>query len=97
MARDALPPSLILRTGAADMRSAAIAVAQALNCLAPVGKGDERDACGTCAACTRIARGIHPDVLLVVPDPDKGRVNVEQVRDVIERAGFKPLKDAGAR
>src|SRR5438477_8933521 len=93
VARDALPPSLIFSgPGAADMRTAAVAVAQALNCLEPVGKGDERDACGTCAACTRIARGIHPDVLLVVPDPDKGRVNVEQVRDVIERAGFKPFE-----
>jgi hypothetical protein len=25
------------------------------------------DACGTCAACTRIERGVHPDVLFVAP------------------------------
>jgi DNA polymerase-3 subunit delta' len=73
------------------MRSTAIAVAQALNCLEPVGQGDERDACGTCAACTRIARGIHPDVLVVSPG-ENGRVLIDQIREVIERAGFKPFE-----
>src|SRR5258706_8453208 len=80
VARDALPPSLIFSGPAAsDMRDTAVAAAQAINCLKPAGKGDERDACGTCAACTRIARGVHPDILLVVPD-EKGRINIEQVR-----------------
>src|SRR5689334_17972231 len=38
------------------------------------GSSDQRpsggpilDACGKCAACTRIARGVHGDVLMVVP------------------------------
>ena len=92
VARDTLPPSLILSgPAAADMRETAIAVAQALNCLAPVGKGDERDACGNCAACTRIARGVHPDVIVVEPG-DNGSIKVEQVRDVIERTGFRPFE-----
>ena len=92
VARDTLPPSLIFSGPAGpDMRETAIATAQAINCLTPAGKGDERDACGTCAACTRIARGVHPDVLLVVPD-EKGRVNIDQIRDVIDRAGFRPFE-----
>jgi len=102
VARDRLPPSLILSGPAGpDMRDTAIATAQAINCLARVGFGEERagpvspdqpvDACGACAACTRIARGVHPDVLLVVPD-EKGRVNIEQVRDLIDRAGFRPFE-----
>jgi len=92
VARDTLPPSLIFSgSGGPDMRETAIATAQALNCLTPTGKGDERDACGTCAACTRIARGVHPDVVLVVPD-EKGRVNIEQIRDLIDRAGFRPFE-----
>jgi len=90
--RETLPPSLIFSgPGGAGMREMAIAVAQALNCLAPRGKGDERDACGVCTACARIARGVHPDVLLVEPG-DAGSIKVDQIRDVIDRAGFRPFE-----
>ena len=92
VARDMLPPSLIFSgPDGAGMREMAVATAQAINCLAPAGKGDERDACGACAACTRIARGVHPDVVVVVPD-EKGRINIEQIRDVIDRVGFRPFE-----
>ena len=92
VARRTLPPSLIFSGPAgAGMRETAIATAQAINCLTPAGRGDGLDACGSCAACTRIARGVHPDVLLVAPD-DKGRVNIEQIRDLIDRAGFRPFE-----
>ena len=53
------------------------------------------DACGDCAACTRIARGVHPDVLLVEPG-DTGAIKIDQVRDVIERAGTGRSKAAAA-
>jgi DNA polymerase-3 subunit delta' len=92
VARDLVPPSLIFSGPAGpDMREMAIAVAQSLNCLAPISTGDDRDACGKCAACSRIARGVHPDVMLVVPD-EKGRVNIDQVRDLIDRAGYRPFE-----
>jgi DNA polymerase-3 subunit delta' len=92
VSRDALPPSLIFSgPGAADMRETAIAVAQALNCLSPVGRGDERDACGKCPACTRIARGMHPDVLVVEPG-ESGSIKVDQIRDVIDRSGYRPFE-----
>jgi DNA polymerase III subunit delta' len=90
--RDALPPSLIFSGPAGSgMRDMATALAQALNCLSPADDGDARDACGVCTACRRIARGVHPDVVAVVPD-DKGRVNVEHIRDVIEAVGFRPFE-----
>ena len=64
---------------------------EAINCLLPKGKGESRDACGTCAACTRIARGAHPDVVILEPG-DNGSIKIDQVRDVIDRAGYKPFE-----
>jgi DNA polymerase III subunit delta' len=90
--RDMLPPSLIFSGPAGpDMREMAIAAAQAINCLAPAGDGEARDSCGTCAACTRIARRVHPDVIVVEPG-DSGSIKIDQIRDVIDRAGFRPFE-----
>jgi DNA polymerase-3 subunit delta' len=102
VARDALPPSLIFSGPAgAGMRDMAVAVAQSLNCLTPITASGEAegqggtdrtiDACGTCTACTRIARGVHPDVLIVSPG-DSGSIKVDQIRDVVDRAGFRPFE-----
>jgi len=49
------------------------------------------DACGQCAACTRIARGVHPDVLLVEPG-DSGAIKIDQVRDIVDRAAYRPFE-----
>jgi DNA polymerase III subunit delta' len=92
--RDALPPSLIFAGPSdSDARAAAIAVAQALNCLR-LATGDSRlatDACGACGACVRIARGVHPDVLVVEPG-DTGTIKIEQVREIVDRAAYRPFE-----
>jgi DNA polymerase-3 subunit delta' len=86
--RGTLPPSLMFAgTSTSGARSAAIAVAQALNCVNP----SNADACGVCAACTRIARGVHPDVPIVEP-AETGLIRVDQVRDVIDRAAYRPFE-----
>ena len=90
IARDSLPPSLIFAGPAGvGKRLTATSVAQALNCLriqsAPF------DACGTCAACARIARGIHPDVLVVEPG-DSGSIKIDQIRDVVDRSAYRPFE-----
>jgi DNA polymerase III subunit delta' len=97
--RDLLPPSLIFAGPAGvGKRLTALAAAQALNCLSPIvasislpSSGIEFDACGTCGTCTRIARGIHPDVLILEPG-DTGSIKTDQVRDVIESAAYRPFE-----
>ena len=57
----------------------------------PGTSNQEFDACGTCSACTRIARGVHPDVLVLEPG-DNGSIKIEQVREVIDRAAYRPFE-----
>ena len=90
---DSLPPSLLFAgPRGVGKRRVAIALAQTLNCLEPV-QGDvfQTDACGHCAACSRIGRGMHSDVLVVEPD-DTGSIKIEQVREVVDRAQYRPFE-----
>jgi DNA polymerase III subunit delta' len=93
IARDSMPPAVLLAGPAGiGKRLFAVAIAQAINCLQPQsGEGLERDACGECASCRRIARGIHPDVIVVEPG-DMGTIKIEQLRDVIDRSQYRPFE-----
>jgi DNA polymerase-3 subunit delta' len=94
-----LPPSLLFAGPAGiGKRLTALAVAQALNCtntMQTQGSGHRAqgsvDACGVCAACTRIARGVHPDVVFMAPG-DNGSIKIEQVIDVVDRANYRPFE-----
>jgi DNA polymerase-3 subunit delta' len=98
--RESLPPSLIFagppRSGKHDT---AVAVAQTLNCINlkrdSALDGDTSrlavDACGACPQCLRIARGVHPDVLFIAP-ADSGAIKVDQVREAVDRAGYRPFE-----
>jgi DNA polymerase-3 subunit delta' len=96
--RDSIPPSLIFAgPSGVGKRLVALASAQALNCLDPhrtstrSSDAIEYDACGVCAACTRIERGLHPDVVILEPG-DSGSIKVDAVRDVVERTGYRPFE-----
>jgi DNA polymerase-3 subunit delta' len=104
IARDSMPPALLMAGPAGvGKRMTAVAVAEAINCLQPrspahrspkdVGGSSEfeRDACGECASCRRIARGVHPAVIIVEPD-DAGSIKIEQLRDVIDQAQYRPFE-----
>ncbi|HTM25663.1 MAG TPA: DNA polymerase III subunit delta' [Vicinamibacterales bacterium] len=104
--RGTLPPSLVFAgPEGVGKRLAAVSLAQALNCERPVDlRPDIRagvggaptvsaasDACGECAACRRIARGVHADVLLVEPG-DSGSIRIDQIRDAIDRSAYRPFE-----
>lgn len=93
IARGTLPPSLLFAGPAGvGKRRVALAVAEALNCPQAAAAGTLAvDACGQCSVCRRIARGLHPDVLLLEP-ADSGHIVIEPVREVIERAGYRPFE-----
>jgi DNA polymerase-3 subunit delta' len=91
-----LPPSLLFAgPSGVGKRLAAVSVAQALNCqtpiLEPAAGALPADACGRCPACTRIARGVHPDVVIVEPG-ESGSIKIDQVRDVVDRAMYRPFE-----
>lgn len=82
--------------------SAARLLAQAANCEGGEGGpgGLREDPCGTCGPCRKIAKGIHPDVLVLAEErtmakagtwePKGGRspskdIVVDQIRDVVDR------------
>ena len=92
IARETLPPALLF-TGPAGVgkRRTAQAIAQALNCTARSSTDAAVDACGKCPACARIARGAHPDVLVVEPG-DSGSIKIEQIREVVDRSNYRPFE-----
>jgi DNA polymerase-3 subunit delta' len=93
-ARGTLPPSLIFAgPEGVGKHAAALALAQLLNCAAradPPGRAVP-DACGSCGACTRIARGAFSDVMQIAPG-ETGTIRIDQARDAIERAGYRPFE-----
>lgn len=71
-------------------RALADAFAARLLCEKPVAD----DACTTCAQCTRVAAGSHPDVRVVVREEGRRDVRIEQVRELSRWLTLQPLMAA---
>jgi DNA polymerase-3 subunit delta' len=91
IARGTLPPSLVFAgPDGVGKRLTAVSLAQALNCASP-SPADDGGACGECASCRRIARGVHSDVLIIEPG-DSGSIKIDQIREAIDRAAYRPFE-----
>jgi DNA polymerase-3 subunit delta' len=70
--------------------TAAMRLAQALNCTS------DAPPCGECDQCLRIEKGIHSDVFTVSVESDDGparkAISVEQLRDVQQAASLNPYE-----
>ena len=97
VAKGTLPQSLIL-SGPSGVGKQLIAtsIAQVLNCAHPVKTGRQDavcyDACGSCASCQKIVRGVHPDVMFVSVLDEKSRIETDQVRHVIRQSKYRPFE-----
>lgn len=97
VARGTLPPSLIFAgPEGVGKRSTALALAQTINCTAPLTASSdvdtlELDACGECVSCRRIERQVHADVMVLQPGPT-GSIKVDQVREAIGHTAYRPFE-----
>ena len=64
-------------------------LARALNCIGPDGTGGPTvEPCGTCANCTSIAEGRHPDVMEM---DAASRTGVDDIRELIDGVRYRPV------
>ncbi len=84
LGRDRLPHAALLEgVPGCGRRTVARALAQALLCRNP----QSGDACGTCASCTQVGLGTHPDLAELPHDRDGADLSIELLRtQVLERA-----------
>jgi DNA polymerase-3 subunit delta' len=93
------PPHSYLFSGPerAGKRTAALWLAQALNCASPAGAAGMREPCGRCSACARIASANHPDIVMLGLEPApagemRTAISVEQVREAAAMAALNPYE-----
>ena len=88
-----LPPALLLSgPDGVGKRTLALEVARGLLCEAGPG-----EPCGRCRTCDRVARAIHPDLIVVTPETATGfmareTIKIEHVRDAMREIAGLPFE-----
>lgn len=77
------PSYLLVGPDGVGKRRLALEMAKALNCEAA-------RPCDACQSCRQIAKGVHPDVHLVVPGGASDQVKIEQIRQLLSRVSLRP-------
>jgi DNA polymerase III subunit delta' len=79
----------------AELETAALVLAQTINCAKPVGRsatGLGLSNCDRCPSCLKIARASHPDVQWVRPESKLRIITIDQMREVMREIHLKPLE-----
>ncbi len=89
LVRGRLPHALLI-TGPEGVGkyTLALGLAQAVNCERP-GQGE---ACGTCAQCGKIERGVHPDVNVLKPEGRKQVIKIDDIRELRNQIAYRPFE-----
>ena len=88
MEKDRLPHALLFQGPAGcGQREAAAELAKAIFCENKKGL----ESCDACYHCRQISQNTHPDFSLLEPEEDARDIKVEEIRQLIERASFKPF------
>jgi DNA polymerase-3 subunit delta' len=88
LAEDRLPHALIF-TGPEGVgkRTCALRIAKTLQC-----QNHQSPACGTCAQCQKIEKGLHVDVMTLTLEADASQIKIERIRKLRSTLEFKPLE-----
>lgn len=91
LAQKQVPSALLFLGGeGVGKTSTARALAQALNCQAPL---PDQDACGRCPACRLFAEGCYPDYWEILPLGEglQPQIRIDQIRELRRRVGVTPV------
>lgn len=66
----------------------ALMLSKALNCMASAAD----DFCGECTSCTKIDKGVHPDIQVLGLDEDSSEIKIARIRELLTTLRFEPLE-----
>ncbi len=77
---------LMLGPEGVGKRTIALSLAKAIHCTE-----SNNDFCGSCANCSRIETGNHPDVRRIEPGAGKKEIGIQQIREIEKDLNFRPF------